>query len=62
MGDAKPKDVTKRNGNSDLVKEDCVIVMMPYVTESPVFTCPNCGTCQKVKGQKECYHSTLCRD
>ena len=25
MGDAKPKEVTKRNGNSGLVKEDCVI-------------------------------------
>jgi len=25
MGDAKPKEVTKRNGNTGLVKEDCVI-------------------------------------
>ena len=25
---------------------------MPYVIDSPVFSCPSCGTCQKVKGQK----------
>ena len=26
---------------------------MPYATESPVFTCPSCSTCQKVKGVKK---------
>lgn len=26
---------------------------MPYAVGSPVFTCPSCGTCQKIKGAKK---------
>ena len=157
MGDAKPKEVRKRNGNSGLVKEDCVIEdqtghttlhlwddmiekcknsnsyeitdlsvkncnghthlgstsdttikeismhvdnpkgpqlvtniqktvtiqefiftdkvsvfmicqinsckkKMPYVIDSPVFTCPSCGTCQKVKGAKKGATARLCAE
>ena len=28
---------------------------MPYPVGSPFFTCPSCGTCQKIKGRKRCY-------
>ena len=35
---------------------------MPYVIESPVFTCPSCGTCQKVKGAKKGATAWLCAE
>ena len=33
---------------------------IPYVIESPVFTCPSCGSCQKVKGAKKGATAQLC--
>ena len=33
---------------------------MPYAIEYPVFTCPSCGTCQKVKGAKKGATAWLC--
>jgi len=35
---------------------------MPYVIESPVFTCPSCGTCQKVTGAKKGATARLCAE